>query len=150
MEDTPIWDLSGVVIGVSSIQRDVTERERAAEELVRREERYRALVTASTSVVWTSGPDGRFVDRQPAWEAYTGQSWEESAGFGWLSALHPDDRDALTRAWFDAGQRHTFDEVAGRIWHHGHHRYRHFVARAAPVHRSDGSVREWIGTLTDV
>jgi two-component system cell cycle sensor histidine kinase/response regulator CckA len=147
---SPIWDPSGVVIGVSSIQRDVTERERAAEELVRREERYRALVTASSQIVWTADTQGRFDERQPAWEAYTGQTEEESAGFGWLEAFHPDDRESLKRAWFEAIDRHTFEERAARVWHHEHHRYRHSVTRAAPVHRSDGSVREWIGTLTDV
>lgn len=147
---SPIWDRSGVVVGVSSIQRDVTERERAAEELLRREERYRALVMATTSVVWTTDPDGRFVEPQSGWEQYTGQSWDESQAFGWMEAFHSEDREALKRGWFEARHPHTLFEGAGRIWHQGHHGYRHFVARAAPVHRSDGSVREWIGTLTDV
>ena len=36
---SPIWDASGRVLGVSSIKRDVTERQRAELELARREER---------------------------------------------------------------------------------------------------------------
>ena len=147
---SPIWDPSGLVVGVSSIQRDVTERKRASEELARREERYRALVMATTSIVWTTDPIGNFVEPQPAWEQYTGQSWEEYRGFGWINALHPEDREQLKLAWLEARDRRSFYEAAGRVWHQAHHRYRYFVARAAPVHDADGTVREWIGTLTDV
>jgi two-component system cell cycle sensor histidine kinase/response regulator CckA len=147
---SPIRDPSGAVVGVSSIQRDVTERKRADEELVRREERYRALVMATTSIVWTSDPGGQFVEPQPAWEAYTGQSWEEYRGFGWMEALHPDDRDAFRTAWFDARDRRPVYEAVVRVWHRGPGRYRHFAARAAAVRGADGAVREWIGTLTDI
>jgi PAS domain S-box-containing protein len=105
---------------------------------------------ATASIVWTTDPDGNFIEPQRAWEQYTGQSWEEHQGLGWMNALHPDDREPLKMAWLDARDRRSFYEAAGRIWHQAHHRYRHFVARAAPVHGPDGSAREWIGTLTDV
>jgi PAS domain S-box-containing protein len=147
---SPIWDPSGVVLGISSIQRDVTERQRAEEELARREERYRALVMATTSVVWTSDPEGRFVDPQAAWERYTGQRFEEHRDLGWMNALHPDDRESLRAAWARAGRGHSVSEAMARVWHQGEQRYRHCAIRAAPVHRPDGSIREWVGTLTDV
>ena len=92
---SPIWDASGVVVGVSSIMRDITERKRAEEELTRREQRYRALVTAASSVVWTTDPVGTFVEPQPAWAHYTGQSWDEYRDLGWMNALHVDDRESL-------------------------------------------------------
>ncbi|HEX3232750.1 MAG TPA: PAS domain S-box protein [Gemmatimonadales bacterium] len=147
---SPIRDSSGVVIGASSIKRDVTERKRAAAELARREERYRALVTATSSIVWTSDPEGRFSEPQPSWEEYTGQSWTEHAGFGWLDALHPDDRESVLAAWLRARTNRSILEARGRVWMEAHHRYRHFITRAAPVLAADGSVREWIGTVTDV
>ena len=56
---SPIWDSSGSVIGASSIKRDISDRKRAQDELERREERYRALVQATTSLVWTADPEGR-------------------------------------------------------------------------------------------
>ncbi len=147
---SPIWDASGRVLGVSSIKRDVTERQRAELELARREERYRALVLATTSVVWTTDPEGNFIEPQADWERYTGQPWEEHRGSGWMNALHPKDREEIDRSWHGARARRVFLEAGGRIWHRAGHRYRHFVARAAPVLGPDGTVREWIGTLTDV
>jgi PAS domain S-box-containing protein len=147
---SPIRDPSGVVVGAASIKREITERKRAQEELARREERYRALVTATTSVVWTSDPDGRFVDPQPSWEEYTGQSWDDHRGPGWVEALHPDDRAAVQVAWARARGRGSVFRAEGRVWCRARGEYRHFVARGAPVAGADGSVREWIGTLTDV
>jgi PAS domain S-box-containing protein len=147
---SPIWDPSGVVVGMSSIQRDVTERQRAEEELARREERYRALVMAAASVVWTSDPEGGFSEPQAAWESYTGQPWAAHRELGWLDAVHAEDRGALSASWVEARRRGSFYEAKGRVWRAREHRYRHCVTRAAPVHGPDGSVREWIGILIDV
>ncbi len=146
---SPIWDSSGKVVGASSIKRDITERKRAEAELARREERYRALVMATSSIVWTADPEGRFDTPQTSWEKYTGQPWHEQKGFGWLSAIHADDREAVLRSWSRARDEREIWDSGGRLWSQEYQGHRHFVARAAPVQRPDGTVREWIGTLTD-
>jgi two-component system, cell cycle sensor histidine kinase and response regulator CckA len=147
---SPIKDATGVVVGASSIKQEITEKKRAQEELARREERYRALVTATTSVVWTTDPAGRFVEPQPSWQEYTGQAWDEHQGLGWIDALHPDDRPSVRVTWARARETGSFYETEGRVWCAATGGYRHFVARSAPVPGMDGSVREWIGTLNDV
>jgi PAS domain S-box-containing protein len=147
---SPIRDASGTIVGASSIKRDITDRLRADEELRRREERYRALVAATAAVVWASDPEGAFVSSQETWEACTGQAPDEYAGFGWLSAIHADDREAVQAAWRRARQSGTGFESYGRLWSATHRAHRHFVARGVPVRAPDGSVREWIGTITDV
>lgn len=147
---SPIWDHSGTIVGAASIKRDITETKRAAEELARREERYRALVTATTSIVWKADAFGGFVEPQALWEQFTGQPWEEHRGLGWLKAVHADDRRELEADWNRAREAARVFEGRGRVWRQGHRDYRHFISRAAPVLGTDGVVREWIGTLTDV
>jgi PAS domain-containing protein len=56
------------------------------------EERYRALIRATSSLVWITPPDGQIAD-QPEWRAYTGMPVEQIKGWGWLESLHPDDRE---------------------------------------------------------
>jgi PAS domain S-box-containing protein len=147
---TPVWNSSGAVMGASSIKRDITERKRAEAELARREERYRALVTATTSIVWTADPEGRFVGRQESWSSYTGQSAQDQAGYGWLNAIHPEDRSEVEASWFRArDQRTIWEQRTLRLWSQVHRGYRHCVARAAPVREPHGAVREWIGTVSD-
>src|SRR6185437_2311872 len=130
---SPIRDAHGVVVGASSIKREITERKLAQEELARREERYRALVTATSSIIWITDPAGNFVEPQASWEEYTGQAWEEYRDFGWAGAVHPDDRDPVLAVWSRARADGTVFETEGRLWSRAHQAYRHVVARSAPV-----------------
>ncbi len=49
---SPIYDAQGVVVGASSIKRDVTERKRAAEALAQSQERLRLAVKAARMGTW--------------------------------------------------------------------------------------------------
>ncbi|HEU4355933.1 MAG TPA: SpoIIE family protein phosphatase, partial [Actinomycetota bacterium] len=119
-------------------------------ELRRSERRYSSLVRATSTVEWIVDPAGAFVDPQPAWESYTGHAWERHRGFGWVEALHPDDRADITSAWFRARDAQSLFEAEGRIWHAPSDEFHHVIVRAAPVRDDRGSIVEWVGTLTDV
>src|SRR5579884_206932 len=114
------------------------------------EERYRSLVAATSSVVWTSDPTGAFVVPQSSWEAYTGQLWQEHRGWGWLASFHPDDRERVRAEVTRAIAARAVYEVEARLWQAATGRHRHVVSRGVPVLAADGSVREWIGTIADV
>jgi PAS domain S-box-containing protein len=78
------------------------------------EERYRALVRATSSLVWTSAPDGQIAD-MPEWRAYTGMSVEHIKGWGWLESLHADDGERTTINWQRAIDTRSFYETEYRI-----------------------------------
>ncbi|HNP28675.1 MAG TPA: PAS domain S-box protein [Nitrospirales bacterium] len=129
---------------------DITKRKRAEEALRESEERYRSLTAAITSIVWTTDAKGRFIVPQPGWSTYTGQPWEQSRDFGWIEAIHPDDRETIQRTWNAACVSETLYESSGRLWHAPSNGYRHFEARGVPIRNGDGVVREWIGKYIDV
>lgn len=129
---------------------DVTERRKAEQQLQTSEERYRSLISASSSIIWSADPEGRFIVPQKSWERYTGQPWEEHAGVGWHNALHADDRDAFLANWKSARERSMNFESEGRLWNHKTNSHRHFTLKAVPLFGPDKDVREWIGMVTDI
>ena len=66
------------------------------------EARCKALMRVLTSIVWVADVDGSFSAPQASWSAYTGQTWAEQAGFGWMDAIHPDDVALLRECYVRA------------------------------------------------
>ena len=129
---------------------DLSERKQAEYLLRRSEERYRSLIEATTSLVWSTDAAGKFVAAQPLWEAYTGQSFEEYQGWGWSAALHPGDRARVEQAWQQALISRQIHQMEGRLWHQPTGEYRYFEARGVPILEPDGTIREWVGTVNDL
>ncbi|HKG92625.1 MAG TPA: GAF domain-containing protein [Gemmatimonadaceae bacterium] len=134
--------------GVAVHLRDITRR-RAAEDALRRgEERYRTLIEVTAQVVWAADAEG-LVDDMPAWRALTGQTPDEARGLGWLDAIHPEDRASTADLWRAAVAARRPIATAYRI-RMADGSYRWFGVRGAPVLRPDGTVREWVGSCSDI
>lgn len=111
-------------------------------------ERFRSLITSSAAVVWSADRHGRIqVDRQ-SWDTFVGLALDDQDPEGWLAAVPPVDHDSIRRAWADARAR-----AVPYMCQHGLRKRDGtngwVVSRAAPIFK-DGSVREWIGMMTDV
>ena len=129
---------------------DLIERKIDDDELRRREERARTLTQLLTDVPWQARSDGAFATLQPAWENFTGQSWDAHAGHGWFEAIHADDRDAARAAWSSACFEARPYEFRARLWHAAGKQYRQCLIKATPIRADDGSVLEWVGACTEV
>src|SRR5262249_13116621 len=79
------------------------ERRRAELALRASEERYRLLADAIPQIVWTTGLDGANEYLNQRWFDYTGSTPAQSAGYGWMEALHPDDKARTPEEWARAG-----------------------------------------------
>jgi PAS domain S-box-containing protein len=117
---------------------------RGAQEL-----RFRSLVTATAQMIWTTTAEGEVVEDSPSWRAFTGQTYEELRGAGWLGAVHPDDRDLVARTFREAVASRSRYEIEYRV-RRPDGSYTPTLARAAPVIGPDGRVLEWVGTNTDI
>ena len=145
----PLLDPDEAIVEWFGSADDVTFRHRAEGALRESEERLRVLVEGVPQHVWRAEHGGAWTWSSPQWHRYTGLSDAESRGNGWMAAVHPDDREALTTAWYGAANSGVF-EVECRIGNVEQLRYRWFSGRAAPLLDERGRITEWLGTFTDV
>ncbi|WP_182869516.1 PAS domain-containing hybrid sensor histidine kinase/response regulator [Rhodopirellula sp. JC639] len=141
--------LPSIVATNERLQLEVGQREQTQQQLRLVKARYEALLWGTRSIVWTSDPEGGFTTPQISWERYTGQTWTEHQRFGWLDAIHPDDRPSLKRRWQAALEAGKY-QASGRIWHQDSQAYRTFAVEAVAVKNDDGTIREWVGTVGDI
>lgn len=144
----PWRDANGNTLGIIATTRDITDRKQAEKALKQSEERYRSLIAATSQMVWITDAEGRCPDI-PTFRAYTGQTVDEVVGFGWLDAIHPDDRERTNQVWMEALRTKSLYDIEYRI-RGADGNYRYFQARAVPILNEDGSIREWIGTSSDI
>jgi PAS domain S-box-containing protein len=135
---------------VDQLEREAIERAGDAEAGLRVHlDRYKSLVLAIAQLIWTLDPKGDMSGEQPSWAAYTGQTFAQYRGRGWLDVVHPDDRVSSVEVW----ARAVFKGVPYELEHRLRRRdgkYLYFSVRAVPVLGDDGAIREWAGIHTDI
>ncbi len=136
-------------IAIASISRDIRDRKTAEDVLKQSEERFRYLAEATAQIIWIANADGFMAIEQPTWTAFTGQTFDNYKGSGWLETIHSDDRDRVASSWLAAIGNRVPYEVEFRMRRYDGE-YRYMSCRAVPILNADGSIREWVGANTDI
>ncbi|MFM2062787.1 MAG: hypothetical protein RLZZ507_2457 [Cyanobacteriota bacterium] len=132
------------------LQQEIAERQRILEILRQSEERYRYLVEAIPQLVWTSDAQGQTDYFNQNWTEYTGLTLEQSLGYGWLAALHPDDVERSYQVWLNAVETGKSYENEYRFKRAADGCYRWQLARGLPLKNEQDCVVKWFGTCTDI
>jgi len=111
------------------------------------EEHLRLIIDKIPALVWSNLPDGSLNFLNQRFREYTGLSLEDGLGWGWLNAVHPDDRTVDEwRAAMAAAE--PFQKEARLRGTDG--KYRWFELRVVPVKDNLGTITHWLGTSTDI
>ncbi|MFB6836891.1 SpoIIE family protein phosphatase [Streptomyces sp. NPDC056361] len=129
--------------GILVVAMDTTPESRALQ-------RYEALVSAVSQMVWVLHADGSMEEVVPGWEQLTGAPWVGRADGSWYAFVHPRDRERLRGAWRAAagpGGSGVFQGTFRIRAADGS--YRHLSTRSVPIVQ-EGRVTEWIAATADV
>jgi len=145
----PYRSVDNVIEGVVLTFLDVTPLSRTEERLRESESRLRSLVEGMPQLVWRARQDGNWTWSSPQWTTFTGQAASAAVDMGWLQAIHPDDRAAVSTAWSAAIVKGALS-VDHRLWNAAEGDFRNVHTRAMPLRTDTGTIVEWVGTSTDV
>jgi PAS domain S-box-containing protein len=104
LTESPIHDVNGIIIGASSIARDITERRRAEEQARATSQYARSLIEASLDPLVTISPEGKITDVNEATIKVTGVSRERLIATDFSDYFtEPDKAGAGYREAFSKG-----------------------------------------------
>jgi PAS domain S-box-containing protein len=128
---------------------DITQRRRTEDALREAQERFRSFADTAPAMLWVTEPDGSCSFLSRGWFDFTGQTEDTALGFGWLDAVHPDDREAARTSFLRASQ--------ARVPHAFEHRlrtaagsYRWVIDAGRPRLAADGTFLGFIGSVIDI
>ena len=147
--NSTLTDASGNLISVLSLALDVSERVKIQADLRESEARYRALADSIPQLVWATTAEGQneYVNQQFC--DFVGLSEPELLNLGWLTIIHPDDRDRTRDRWLASVNSDEFYEIEYRFRRFDG-TYRWFLGQGVPLKDESGQAVKWFGTCTDI
>ncbi|WP_242046420.1 PAS domain S-box protein [Calothrix anomala] len=171
VQTTPLISRSGCIVGMISTHwqepHQPSERElglldvlaRQAADLIEQwqaegalresEARLQSIANLVPDLLWNSEPDGSTNWYNQRWMEYTGQTFQQAIGWGWIDAIHPDDRQGSERRYREAVEQGMPLLQEHRIRRHDG-AYRWFVVKASPLKDESGKVIKMYGAATDI
>ncbi|MBL8151045.1 MAG: PAS domain S-box protein [Blastocatellia bacterium] len=137
----------GIIIIISDITLNSLNVLKEASNLYSKD--YEQILTSVSEFMWITDAEGNSLNCSVNWTKITGQTAQEVTGWGWLDAVHPDDRHIIVEAWKDAAINREDFSVEYRLRTSGD-KYRRFVVRGYPVCQGNDQVSKWIGLGRDI
>jgi PAS domain S-box-containing protein len=113
------------------------------------EERFRMVANTAPLMVWMSDAEKRWTFLNRDWLAFTGRTLQEEQEQGWLSGVHPEDRQRCLETYCRAFDERAEFKMEYRLRRYDGE-YRYIVNHGVPRFESSRVFRGYVGTCLDV
>ncbi len=134
---------------MSATVKETDELRRLRDELEVAEARATRLFNLTPVGVFLTDEKGSTTYVNRMWCELTGFSADAALGFGWLDAIHPEDRDRLRANWEAASRRHDASGEEYRMLRPDGSVIR-VIGQANPETNPEGRVVGYVGTIVDI
>jgi PAS domain S-box-containing protein len=136
---------------VPAVERELREaedrqkRHSAEQALEMSEDRFKTLCASAPLAIFQFDTQGKNVYTNPLWQKISGLSAKESAGDAWLQAIHPEDRQNVTKSWQQTlSQKQSWVSEHRLLTPQGETRWVRTLVR--PIYSSQGQFLGHVGT----
>ena len=143
------YDDAGMPIRFDGVTVDITRQKLQAEHIEASEQRFRIMADNAPVMIWVTREDGYCTYLNKQWLDFTGQTLEEATGFGWLEAVHPEDRKRAEDEFVSSNARKAAFSVDYRLRRHDGE-YRWAIDAAHPWVSPSGVHLGYIGSVIDI
>jgi PAS domain S-box-containing protein len=140
---------AGEMIGFVSVNRDITEQQKAEQALRESEERFRLMADTAPVMIWMGATNGQSVFVNKPWLDFTGLTFEQSLGDNWKQVIHPDDLPGALEIYTRTLQAREPFVVEYRMRRFDGE-YRWIVDSGIPRFTPDGQFDGYIGSSIDI
>ncbi|NEO30729.1 MAG: PAS domain S-box protein [Symploca sp. SIO3C6] len=131
------------------LQYQLFKQEQIQTALRESQKRYVTLAEVSPVGIFRTDPQGNCSYVNERWCEIAGLTLEESLTTGWISAIHPDDRERVFNQWNLAVQNSLPFRLEYRF-QRPDHRVTWVFGQAVAQRDSQGEVTGFVGTITDI
>ncbi len=146
---SPVLDDRGQAIGTVIEARDISARRERDAALRESEARFRNMADHAPVMMWVTDEGGNCTYLNRSWYEFTGQDEHGAEGFGWLDAVHPDDRGWSGDVFREANARRVPFRLEYRL-RRGDGSYRWAIDAASPRFGPEGQFLGYIGSVIDI
>lgn len=145
----PLRDSSGELIMWIGTSTDIHDQKEQVQALKASEDHFRILADETPFMVWKSDASGNCTYVNKKWIEFTGLSFEESLGLGYVNPIKPDnDVESWKKDWFDT--------ISARLPYQSKFQlktadgsYRWVITKAQPYF-ADSVFSGYIGSIVDI
>ncbi len=143
-----VVEINGRPCVLSSVV-DITDRKRAEDAIRESEARFREFADTAPAMLWIADTEASWTFLSRGWYEFTGQPAAEGLGFGWLDAIHPDDRAVALKTFLAANAEREPFAVDFRVQGLDGE-YRWASASGRPRFDQEGAFAGYIGSVIDI
>ena len=148
----PVRDETGEVVLLIPEGRDITQRKRIEEELLKSEERWQLVLKGNNDGMWDLNLKTNQVFRSSRYKEILGYADEEleDDNNDWVKRIHPDDFDRVMQANLDYLQRKVPHYAVEYRLRCKNGSYKWVLSRAQAVWDEAGTPVRMVGSTTDI
>jgi PAS domain S-box-containing protein len=145
----PLRDDKGTIVKWYGILFDVNSLKETESALQAREHELVGIIETIPSMLWSLLPTGEPSHLSKRFLEYFGAPFEEFVNRGWMSVIHPDDREELAKVFFHAIETgDSFTSIHRTRRADGKYRWHHVMGE--PLRDPHGKILQWYGLSIDI